>query len=97
MKFNKNLFEEGNNVLIADEVKQGMIICLSANRYFYVDDIDKEFIDEEASKLYGDFDDVKPEHSKITFIDEDLEKITDIPGTAFVIAYGRIDGKYSPL
>jgi len=94
MKFNKKLFEEGYHVIIADEVKDGMIIALSECRYFYVDDIDKFFINDEVSKIYGDNDTVKPEHSKITFYNEIDEEITDIPGTAHVIAYGRIKGNH---
>ena len=95
MKFNKNLFCKGYNVIIANEVKVGMIICLSKNRYFYVDDFDEEYINEEVSKLYDDCDEVAPEHIKITFYNEDDEEITDIPGTAHVIAYDRIDGNHN--
>lgn len=103
MKYNKNLFEQGNNVIIADEVEEGMIICLSKCRYFYVNDIDKEFINDDVSDLYckncdsDNGDSCPPEHTVITFIDELLNEITNIPGTATVIAYKGIKGKHSGI
>ena len=87
----------GSSVLMADEVKVGNIIALSNNKYFYVLDIDKEFINDEVSKMYGDCDEVKPEHTKITFYGEDNKEITDVPGEALCICFRRIRGNYNGL
>jgi len=96
MKFREGLFVHGHNVLIADEVDYGMILCLSKNRYFYVAMLEKEFINDEVAKLYQDDEVVPPQHTSITFYDEDDNEITNVPGTALVIAFTRIDGTHNP-
>lgn len=90
--FKKGLFEKGNNCLIADEVECGMIIALKNNKYFYVDDSDKEFLTDEIGDLYGDDDEVKPEHTIITFYNEEEDSISEVLGTEQVICFKRIDG-----
>lgn len=96
-QYNDKLFEQGCYVLIADEVREGMIIALTKCRYFYVDFIDKEFVSEAIGNLYADDDfDIAPEHTKITFIDEAGNEITDIPGYAPVIAWYRVRGNHIP-
>jgi len=94
-KYSKNLFEKGFSVFLADEVKLDTIICLSKNKYFYVRNFDKEFINDEVAKLYNDNDKVLPEHTVITFYDEDDNEIYGIPGNAEVIVYDRLDGKHN--
>lgn len=98
--YNANTFERGNKVLLADEVQAGMIIALSNNKYFYVDDIDKFFINDEIGKLYDEEakdKDIKPEHTTITFYDEDDNEITDVPGTAKCICFKRVNGKHTSI
>lgn len=96
-KYKKGMFEKGKETLIADEVEIGMIIALSKNKYFYIDDIEKFFINDKVGKLYGDNDPVKPEHTKITFYDEDDNSIIEIPGTECCISFKRVDGKHSSI
>lgn len=90
--YRKELFESGFNTIIASEVQIGMIICLSRNRYFYVDDIGLFFKNGKVAKLYGDSDEVALEHYTITFYSEDFDSISNIPPTTYVIAFKRIDG-----
>lgn len=98
MKYREKLFLKGNNVLIADEVKEGMIICLSNGGYFYVDDIVKEFISDEVAELYDDdAENIAPEHTVIMFIGDGFEEISEIPATAHVIAFSRIEGKHKKV
>ncbi|MBP6566087.1 MAG: hypothetical protein KA270_02905 [Saprospiraceae bacterium] len=94
MKYNNNLFEKQETGLsfVADEIEEYDIILLSKNRFFYVFDLDKEFINDEISELYeGNDNDILPEHTKIILFDESDKTITDIPGDAPVIIYRRIN------
>ncbi len=97
MKYNKKTFCDGNNVLLANEIQQGMILALANKKYFYVDDIDSFFISDEVADLYPDDSDneILPEHSKYTFTNENFEEITDIPFDAKIIAFKRIEGTHN--
>jgi len=93
MKWNKNLFTEGNNTILANDVECGMIISLTKNRYFYVDDMECFFINDDVSNIYNDGDEeIKPEHVILTFYNENEKEIYSIPGDAKVIAFERITG-----
>lgn len=95
IQYKKGLFEHGNNVFIANEVVPGMIIALKNNKYFYVDDVDSEFINDEVAELYTDDDtDILPEHTTITFYDEDENEIRGVLGTELCICFVRGDGKH---
>jgi hypothetical protein len=105
MKYNKNLFEKGNSAMMASEIRPGMILALK-NQYFYVDDIDQFYIDKDLGEKSENEDEdyiddcyfVKdPKNCHITFYDEDDREITNVPGTAFIIAYCRIKGKHNPI
>ena len=48
------------------EINIGDSLQIDGGVYF-VDDIDKEYLDEEVAKLYQPTQEVKPEHSKHTF------------------------------
>lgn len=96
-QYKAGLFESGLKTIIADKVENGMIIALSNNKYFYVDDMDKEFINDEVADLYADDvkeSDIKHEHTTITFYDEDGNSIYGVLGTEKCIAFTRIDGDY---
>lgn len=98
MKFRKNTFEEGKNVLIAKEVKEGDILALKSNKYFYVDDIDSFFINNEVAMLYPDDvedDDIQPHHSTVTFYNEDEDEICNVPGDALIIVFRRVEGSHN--
>lgn len=85
--------------ILANDVQVGMKIKLTHSseqrykyfnaRYFYVDDIDKEFISEEVSDLYDDDvleEDIKPEHTKLTFYNEpDNDESICVIGTEILI------------
>jgi hypothetical protein len=74
----------------AEEVKEGDRILLSNGNTFCVDYIDTFFINEEIADLYADTvdaEEIKPEHSKYEFTDEDNggkngKCFTDIPYNA---------------
>ena len=96
MKFKKKLFEKGDNIILAKDVQDGMIISLSNFKLFYVDAIDEvaelysgEHADEETLTLtfYNEKHMFKP--SKKTFIHS-------IPYDAYVIAYKQVDGISNP-
>ncbi|MFZ1704395.1 MAG: hypothetical protein WAT79_08605 [Saprospiraceae bacterium] len=94
MKYNNNLFEKQETGLsfVANEIEEYDIILLSKGRFFYVFDLDKEFINDEVSELYdGNDNDILPEHTKIMLFDESYKTITDIPGDTPVIIYRRIN------
>ena len=96
MIYNKNLFEQAFNVLIADELETGMIICLSKNRYFYIEDLEKEFINDDVADLYPEYNkNVLPEHTKITLYDERENFISHIPGNIYVNAFKKIVGTHN--
>ena len=40
--------------------------------HFEVDDIDREYINDEVSDLYGEMEEALPEHTKYTFYHEDM-------------------------
>lgn len=104
-KFKKSTFEQGHNTILAINVEPGMILALTKNKYFYVDDLEPEFASNEIAKLYEDISDEAcielsinhPEHTVLTFYDEDENEITNIPGDAKVIAFQRIDGPEQPV
>lgn len=94
-RYNKTLFLKEKGLFKADEVQIGFIIALANGEFFHVDDIDKFFINDKVSKLYKDDDfNVLPEHTKITFYDEIGNVISDVPGEALCICYGRENGKH---
>ncbi len=53
---------------------------------FEVDDITKEFINDEVSRLYGEMDEPLPEHTKYTFHHPDLGmfEIVDNSGSTYI-------------
>jgi hypothetical protein len=91
-KFRKGMFLASDHAILADEIEVGMIIELYNNKFFYVYDIDKEFISDEVAELYGENDPVNPEHSLITFADEYDNMICDVPGDQPILAYMMIKG-----
>lgn len=99
-QYYEGLFESGYDVLIADGVRVDMFIALTKCRYFYVEDIDKEFISDEVGDLYP-YDaldsEILPEHTKLTFYDEAGNAIVEIPGNAPVIAWKRVKGSHLPV
>lgn len=76
--------------ILANDVEIGMKIKFTHSqvRYFYVDDITKEFISKEVCKLYPDDvleRDIKPEHTKLTFHDDNFDSSEEIIGTEILI------------
>lgn len=95
MNYTKTLFEKGNKVFKANEVEIGNIIALKNNKFFYVDDFDKFFINDKVAKLYADDEEPSTEHTKITFYDENENTIENVPGEALCICFKRADGNYN--
>ena len=95
INYNKKTFLEGNNnTIIADNVEVGMILLMNDGSYFYVDDIDKFFLNKKVALLYDDYDNVNPKHTIINFYADSYQKtISDIPGTAKLIAYQNVTTK----
>lgn len=93
--YKKGMFEEGKNVFFASQIETDTIIALKNNKYFYVYDVVKEFINEETADLYSDDvkeNEIKPEHSLISIYDENGNRIFNIPGETPCILFKRIDG-----
>jgi hypothetical protein len=105
MYFKKDLFAEGFHTLIPREVEIGDILVLSRNRFFYVDDIDSEFINDQVADMYIDTEsdeledptdeDVLPEHEKFHFYDEENKSIRNVPGRTEIIVYRRVIGNHN--
>lgn len=74
-KFDEKKFLKENfvcSILKAEEVELGDKIILSNGTIFNVDNIDSFFINDDVAEEYEDVfeKDIKPEHSKYEFIDE---------------------------
>lgn len=88
VKYRKGKFcDAGSTNCVANDLEPNSIVALSNCKYFYVDDVDKEFINDKVADSYGDYDDVLAKHTKITIYDELDNSISDIPGDTPCLIY----------
>jgi len=98
-KYKSKHFQQSDRMVLASEIQEGMLLARkNYGEFFEVDEIEKEFINEEVSKLYSDEDlEIKPEHSLLTFYDERGNGIFGILGTDSFVCFSRVYGEVSPL
>jgi hypothetical protein len=98
-KYKSKHFQQSDRMVLASEIQEGMLLARkNYGEFFEVDEIEKEFINEEVSKLYSDEDlEIKPEHSLLTFYDERGNGIFGILGTDSFVCFSRVYGEDSPL
>lgn len=97
--FKTKMFEEGFNCPIADNIQPYDVILLANGKCFFVDDVDKSFVNDEIADLYDEecsSEEILPEHTLVSIYDINNEGIVNIPGNQPCIILRRIEGLINP-